>query len=497
MAKDDPAYSRLSEWDARIAADYERSLTEETGVSRGDFEAKEAHRLRLEEEAASRRPGVVASLARGAKQGITLDFGDEIAGALESAFTSKTYKQARDEARAKDREAQESSPVAYGLGQILGGGATALVPGAGLAKLGTGAAATIARGAGAGIVAGAGASEAESVEGVVRDAAVGGLVGGAAGAAGAGLSKILGSAPARADRQLLTDVGRGATPKVYREISKKGSAVVDELRETGLESVARKPEALATGAKGVLEETGAGIERELVGGWPRSQVLRALHKVEEKFRTGSAGEEAAADKIAKQIDLLRKRWKGDGPDPQIPVKEINRLKSSLQEGAFSGADLDPRVAIRAQRQAAMALKDVVMEAVKKNAGPEAAERLAKLNRRYSALSPVQKAADYKATRAKMSPTGIRQIAGEASTLMATGMAAASGNPLPLLLTAPALNAVGGLNRAATAAMARLVKAARAGEPTAELFEKALVAGVPRGAALSAISAAAPDRAQPR
>jgi hypothetical protein len=151
------------------------------------------------------------STLRGIKQGVTLGFGDEITGALEAAFTNKSYRLARNEAREADYRAQKSNPLAYGAGELGGGVASAFIPGLGLAKsvglaakLGYGAlAGKAALGAVTGAAAGLGASTAElmpekisasSVKQAALDTGVGGLLGGGGAAAFHGLGKALGYA---------------------------------------------------------------------------------------------------------------------------------------------------------------------------------------------------------------------------------------------------------------------------------------------------------------
>lgn len=77
------------------------------------------------------------SLGRGALQGATFGFADEISGAAESLFSDKTYQQARDESRANFDHAKESHPGYYLGGEVLGGVATSAAGGAALKGLTT------------------------------------------------------------------------------------------------------------------------------------------------------------------------------------------------------------------------------------------------------------------------------------------------------------------------------------------------------------------------
>ena len=164
--------------------------------------------------------------ARGAAQGVTLGFGDELAGANESlayaadshplataaslmnpgtagktiseAVTNfilaqkntegarEAYVSGRDSERASNRRARERSPVAYGGGQLAGAGATSLATGGGAAAL-----------TGAGAAEGLGSSDADLLEGDVLEAGKDAVLGGAAGLAAAGAGKAIGSVAGR------------------------------------------------------------------------------------------------------------------------------------------------------------------------------------------------------------------------------------------------------------------------------------------------------------
>lgn len=520
----DPLEAYLARRGSAPAADPLASMSKGGDDPLAGYLSARGASLTAEPEAApaAEGPGKIESALRGLKQGISFGFGDEITGAVESAFSKKTYKQARDEARAADKAAKEANPMTFGLGQIFGGVATSLVPvgaaakvvGAG-AKLGTGIAASAARGAGAGIVTGAGESEAETAKGLVMDAAAGGLTGAAAGAVGGGLSRIFGGpkgvvagAPARADRNLMADIGdagtlsKHSTRKELAEQVKRLGAGNEEVglrkaativEDAGLAAHVREPAKLAPLADVAKKDAGQVVGDILTtsGTAPRSQVIRALHVVEQKFRTGGAADEAAADKVARQIDLLKTRWTGAGPDPKIPLTQVNALKSSINEGAFSGADVAPKIAKRAEQEASRAVRRVIEKNVKKNAGDDVAAAYRVANERYGVLVTVAKAANERAQKTPFPPTGLRAIAGDARSAAAAVAAIATGSPLALLASKPATDAMMGAGRVGTRALAQLVRASRAGEPTAQLVERALAAGVPRATIEGVVSRFAP------
>jgi len=120
------------------------------------------------------------SLRRGIAQGGTLGFADEITGAAQSLLGDKTYDQARNESRDFDRAADAQNPMSYLGGNVAGGLATAIIPGAqaigSIRKMG-------AIGAGFGAAGGLGSSESETIGGQALDTAQGAALGGVFGAA--------------------------------------------------------------------------------------------------------------------------------------------------------------------------------------------------------------------------------------------------------------------------------------------------------------------------
>lgn len=84
--------------------------------------------------APAEEPGVGESLARGAAQGATFGFADELTGALKAAFTDESYSSARDKSREAYAAAQAAHPVAYGGAELAGGIAPMLIPGGAIGK---------------------------------------------------------------------------------------------------------------------------------------------------------------------------------------------------------------------------------------------------------------------------------------------------------------------------------------------------------------------------
>lgn len=143
--------------------------------------------------AETRDVGKLESLARGAAQGATMGFADEIAGGAEALFTDKTYKQARDESRANFKRAKDANPNTFLAGELGGGVATAFVPGLGAANAVKTVRGAAGVGAALGGITGLGQSEAKDAQGLAVDtlsgAGLGAVTGGGLAVAGKGAQK--------------------------------------------------------------------------------------------------------------------------------------------------------------------------------------------------------------------------------------------------------------------------------------------------------------------
>lgn len=127
-------------------------------------------------------PSTMDSFARGAAQGLSLGFADEISGAvgaLGDVFTSDTplfdlYQKHRDGYRSADAAAREARPIASTVGNVVGTVPTLVAGGAipGVAKLGLGARAALEAG-----VMGLGESTANDVGGMLADAGKSAVIG--------------------------------------------------------------------------------------------------------------------------------------------------------------------------------------------------------------------------------------------------------------------------------------------------------------------------------
>jgi len=148
------------------------------------------------------KPGIstLESGLRGAAQGATLGFSDEITGGAEAAYSKLTgderslsdiYSKSRDESRLANKLSEEENPGTYTASNLGAGLATMLVPGLNIAKGASLAKAGI-QGAKIGAASGLGASDEEIASmGALKDMSMGAGFGGAFGAGGQKLGNMI------------------------------------------------------------------------------------------------------------------------------------------------------------------------------------------------------------------------------------------------------------------------------------------------------------------
>jgi hypothetical protein len=256
------------------------------------------------------------SFTKGAVQGATMGFGDELSGALNSGMDktqallnklglaspspsqvdeqlrqkgfsgdlldkNKTmYTEGRDVARAENKEAESQNPGSYIGGNVAGGLATALIPGAVGSKLltpvgnvlkGSGTAAKIGNSAinalPIGALVGAGMSESNDVSGLAQDVATGALTSGVASGA-------------------LTGVGQGVG-----KIANKTAQVVEDKFPSVYRAFKKGEEGITTYGKEFADETNTKLQD--ITGKVRDFVLGKRNEVSQK--------------TAKTIDTLGKQ----------------------------------------------------------------------------------------------------------------------------------------------------------------------------------------------
>jgi hypothetical protein len=263
------------------------------------------------------------SFLRGAAQGATFGFSDELVGLGKGALGKiqgegdfgNLYGKYRDEARLRDKEAQLDNPKAYLGGNVTGGVATSLIPGVGLAK-GASTLANLGTAAKLGAYIGAGTSEAdvlkasESYEGlktegaqfakdVGKGAAIGAATQGAATVVGKGLTALKPSELNKlADVKTLKAAGyMGPQLKHMSEAEKK--AVAGVLSEKGIVRAFDSLDDVAKKAGGAKEEAGVEIGKALTA---VDDLVSQAKNLVDNGKIGNAMPQVAKDNLKAQID---------------------------------------------------------------------------------------------------------------------------------------------------------------------------------------------------
>ena len=475
-------------------------------------------------------PSTLEAFHRGAYQGSTFGFGDEISGAIGKLFGNKEYAAGRDTARQADTAAQEAHPFAYGGGELAGSLATP-IPGAGAAK-GAGVLAKAGEAAAVGGLAGLGASHADLTKGdfhgAVTDTIKSALVGGAIGGTLAKGGKLLGKAGAKADDQTIRALA-GAESKTSGASWQKTRRMVNNpetksiLREpvqvetdagkqvtTSLEQVAGKePDAI----KNVVEAQTAKIGEEIRpiyakadaknGGVKLSDYIKHLDDqiaktadmapAEAKVYRNALGElkENALEQWGhKDLPAALATQEAKNPavqqaimkslDATVPSEAVRSEATALQKIGFKTVDpLNPGLSTQVKRDMGNMVRDFVNDHVMQTLGGEDHSTLLSLNKRMNAWLGVGTVAEARAEMERAGRIsgrgGIAEMLGHGS-MMAGLAGAAMGHPAALLAPvatkvlgqAPA--AIRGATRAAAGIDRRLkavADAAASGNPFAQ------------------------------
>lgn len=225
-------------------------------------------------------PSILESGLRGAAQGLTFGLADEATGALEAAFSDKSYEQARDESRQAYKEAETANPTAYLTGDIGGSIATSFIPGLGALNAGKGAKLAEVAGKAAlqGGLTGFGKSEAADVSGLLKDTATGAAVGGALGSAAYGVGRGIAQGS-----ELWDAVGGKEGLKQAAQAFKEGAKEGKDLGGVDISSVpgvSQLSQAYYGGKRAISELAGLASTKQEMG-----DVAAALQKT---FGPGSA-----------------------------------------------------------------------------------------------------------------------------------------------------------------------------------------------------------------
>jgi hypothetical protein len=351
-------------------------------------------------------PGKMASLGRGAAQGATLGFGDEIQGLIQAALPVagdegksffQRYNAERNAARQTNEAAQKAHGGYYLGGNIVGGMAPAVLT-ATLAP--AGAASRIAQGAGIGATAGTGESRAENLGGLAKDAAIGAGVGGALAGTGELAAKYLPlAAQALGNKFLHNKAGQIAAKN---PLSK-------EAIDVAYESGAIRPWRGIQGASDVLEaernQVGAALQQHIAkldaaGVQPPDKVALAhdLAAVGRTLREKSFDARSYQPYIDTAEELLTK--------PMLTISDSELLKRSLQglaDQAYKAPSWAPtKGTAKAYEGVASRFRGSIENAIEsqKALAPDLAEQFVPLKQAYGPANEAYTAAAEGAARAK-------------------------------------------------------------------------------------------------
>lgn len=454
-----------------------------------------------------KEPGLGEAALRGIKQGVTLGFGDEITGAFEHAFTGKSYKLARDEARAADKAAREAHPIGFGLGQVLGNVGVGAVTGGIAGAAGAGSLAATAGVAGAeGALQGLGESEATTAQGLAKDTAIGGALGAAGGVVGGKLfGRYANTAEERNARHIAEEVTEGANM-----VNKRRFAQVQELAAEHFD----KDPAL----RRAMKDPGAGleaVEQRLDALGPQTapkyatidanyrpmtaaEVVSPIDKLVAKYEA-EPGKETIAGALSRMRDNFLKATAQNGADPattQVPTALVRKWTSNLLSEADSTmgslAETE-RYKIKDQLHdvADGILKNHIEAAAKSSpAVRQAADELRELNKQITVLVKAKDVLNVRNTKEMVGHKGLGDVLRNAGLPALAGLGAAGGDLISgggaYLATKAAVAGAKMANRSATTALARLMRSARTGSATAQMAIDALKAGVPNATVQAAM-----------
>ena len=349
---------------------------------------------------------------RGAAQGVSFGFADEATGALEAAKDwisnnpasfIENYKKHRDESRANYKAAQEANPGTYLTGQFGG----AIAPAA--LTLGASTPATIASLTAQGAAQGLGSSEADLIQGdylgAAKDAAIGGGIGALTGVASKAISKIpvksLFDKASGSLREGAENLAVKATGATGRQAEKFAPNAGRELLDRGIVKFGRTPEDVAIRAAAASDEAGRTISsalEELDARGVTASLDNVVQEIQGKIKDLASvpGNEKIIKQLTGELDNLALRQTSE-----LPISIAEKAKRAFQ-GQTNYAS--PEAEKKASAQLARAFKEEVEKSALK-ADPALASKFTEAKKTYGLLSPIQEAAEKRASQLNQSPFG--------------------------------------------------------------------------------------------
>ncbi len=282
-------------------------------------------------------PSELESGIRGAAQGISLGFADELTGAVETALqTAKNpseitnildnYRKFRDESRANYEAAQQANPKSYLAGELVGGvvpvlGTGGTAAGASLGKLALQGA---KMGATYGAATGAGMSKSDLTEGdvggLLKDTAIGATSGAVGGA-------VIGA----------------AAPKVIEGISSAGKAITKpaiklaewieenapELFRTSIEAGRLSSEGIPLAGEAVRKQTVKDIEQKAAEFIDAADLVRSKSSKEIADVLGDKTEIGFGEQLVKYLKDVDSKLEKVGVNSD-EGRQLSAIKASLE-----------------------------------------------------------------------------------------------------------------------------------------------------------------------
>jgi hypothetical protein len=490
-------------------------------------------------------PGRAEALGRGALQGVTLGFSDEIAGAIGSLFSDKSYSQIRDESRAANEAARQAHGGFYLGGELVGGAATSVVPGLNIAK-GASIATAAGKAALAGGLSGIGSSDKQDFAGVAMDAAKAAAAGAVIGGATQGLSNAISKAPEKAKDLVLKSIAEGegihgsATMTAKKALANNEANVIDAASQSfvpeGATKAIKLSDVIGKPAKEVLpileerlNQVGSQLDQhydmvdKVTGGVSMQDMVTFLDKEVASLKKSPLNEqyiravqdiknsalEAWAPELAPQM-AAQERLTQMGlknhkmiEDVLVPTRDVRAMVTRLQQrGSQVINPLNPGEASQMKQDMGALMKQFIDQhlTMPEGAAPEAKAAVAaikEINKTYSGLKTIEKAVEQRGQKEAVGGTSLKghgfNLLGHGGALGA-GLMVAHGNipgavaslALPKVLEkAPmAGRAITGAAVKANTMIEALTNAAAQGNPWAKA-QLAAMQSVPNAAVVGA------------
>lgn len=377
-------------------------------------------------------PGRLTALGRGATQGLSLGFADEIAGGVGSAKNAisnmslsdvvKDYIRKRDEYRQDDEAAKKAHPNYFTGGEVGGGLATAFIPGANIGKIGTVAGRVAASGV-LGAATGLGTSNADLTKGeygqAAKDTALGGVIGTAIPVA---LEKGVVPLVSKGGQMLGNKLGSAAenfavkaTGATGREAENFAPGTGRALLDEGVVKFGSGPQGVATRANQVLERSGDAIDtalNEVPDTISKTQVMADL-----KQRASALRQDPSQAPVARRIEKIIENI----ADPAVP-EDLTALQAEQIKRGFQGQSnyFKPNTT-QATKETASVFKNAV-EQKASDFDPAVAGLFEGAKKDYGMFKPVADAAERRSSQLEQSPIGgFMDMATAGVGSMATGI----------------------------------------------------------------------------